>query len=159
MKSRHKRLSFIAVGLVGLGLAGALILNSLKGNMAYFYSPSDIMAGKAPRDKNIRIGGLVQQGSLKRNDDGLTVNFYVTDTVKGITVVYTGILPDLFREGQGVVAQGKLGADGKFHADEVLAKHDEKYMPPEVAETLKKAKKSGVEEAGDPIDTEGKTEL
>ena len=159
MKSRHKRLSFIVVGLVGLGVAGALILNALKGNMAYFYSPSEVMAGQAPVGKNIRIGGLVQKGSLNRHDDGLTVNFLVTDTLKDITVVYTGILPDLFREGQGVVAQGKLGRDGMFHADEVLAKHDETYMPPEVAETLDKAKKTGVGQAGDPLETEGKTEL
>jgi cytochrome c-type biogenesis protein CcmE len=140
MKARHKRLAFILVGLAGLAVAAGLILNALNSNLALYISPSDVQAGQAPKDKSFRLGGMVVKGSLKRQDDGLTVHFVVTDNATSIPVVFTGILPDLFQEGQGVVAQGKLGANGEFRATEVLAKHDEKYMPPEVAEMLDKGK-------------------
>ena len=138
MKTRHKRLAFVVIGLAGLGVAAALVLNALNSNLALFISPSEVKAGKAPADRAFRLGGLVEKGSLQRENDGLTVHFVVTDNAESIQVTYTGILPDLFREGQGVVAQGRL-EDGKhFKATEVLAKHDEKYMPPEVAAALKK---------------------
>ena len=140
MKSRHKRLAIIVGGLAGLGVAAWLVLNALNSNINLFFSPTQVMAKQAPADRTFRLGGLVQQGSLQREDDGLTVHFLVTDNAQTIKVTYTGILPDLFKEGQGVVAQGKLGPDGVFRAEEVLAKHDEKYMPPEVAKALKDAK-------------------
>lgn len=139
MKPRHKRLALVAVALAGLGVAAALILNAFRSNLVFFFSPSQVYSKEAPVAKKFRLGGLVEKGSLQREADGLTVEFIVTDTAKDLHVRYTGILPDLFREGQGVVAQGKLGDDGIFYADEVLAKHDEKYMPPEVADALKKA--------------------
>ena len=139
MKPRHKRLSLIGVGLVLLGGAAFLILNAFQSNLVFFYSPSQVAAREAPLGRAFRIGGLVQTGSLQREADGLTVRFTVTDTAKSIPVSYTGILPDLFKEGKGVVAQGELGADGVFHAREVLAKHDENYMPPEAAEAVEKA--------------------
>ncbi len=140
MKPRHKRMAMVLVGLVGLGVAATLVLRAFNSNLVFFFSPSQVVAHEAPKDHSFRLGGLVEEGSLKREDDGLTVHFVVTDTAVKIPVTYTGILPDLFREGQGVVAQGRLGPDGIFHADEVLAKHDEKYMPPEVADALAKAK-------------------
>ena len=140
MKPRHKRLALIAVALAGLGVAAALVLNAFRSNLVFFFSPSQVFSKEAPVAKKFRLGGLVEKGSLTREADGLTVEFIVTDTAKDIHVRYTGILPDLFREGQGMVAQGKLGDDGVFYADEVLAKHDEKYMPPEVAAALKEAK-------------------
>ena len=139
MKARTKRGLAIVVGLAALGLASALVLNAFQSNLVFFFSPSQIAANEAPRERNFRVGGLVEQGSLKRDPGGLTVNFVVTDLAQKIPVTYTGLLPDLFREGKGVVAQGKLGADGVFHADQVLAKHDENYMPPEAADALKKA--------------------
>ncbi|MFQ5509867.1 MAG: cytochrome c maturation protein CcmE [Leptospirillia bacterium] len=141
MKPRQKRLTFILVGLAALGIASALVLNALNDNLAFFFSPSDVIEGKAPQNTAFRLGGLVKEGSVVRQTDGLTVHFVVTDLSKTVTVSYTGILPDLFTEGQGVVAQGKLGADGVFMASEVLAKHDETYMPPEVADALKRAGK------------------
>ena len=148
MKPRHKRLALIAVALAGLGVAAALVLNAFRSNLVFFFSPSQVFSKEAPMNKKFRLGGLVEKGSLRREADGLTVEFIVTDTAKDIHVRYTGILPDLFREGQGMVAQGKLGDDGVFYADEVLAKHDEKYMPPEVAAALKEAKgKTGGAEA------------
>ncbi len=137
MKPRHKRLALIGAGLAGIGLAAALVLNAFQNNLVFFFSPTQVAAKEAPTHKAFRIGGLVQQGSLKREDDGLTVRFVVTDLANSMPVVYTGILPDLFKEGKGVVAQGKLGADGIFHAEQVLAKHDENYMPPEAADALK----------------------
>ncbi len=143
MKPRHKRFAFILVGLVGVGVAAVLILNAFRDNLVFFFSPSQVVSKEAPVGRSFRLGGLVEEGSLQRQADGVTVRFLVTDTVETIPVVYSGILPDLFREGQGVVAQGKLGEDGVFHADEVLAKHDENYMPPEVAEALQKAKADG----------------
>ena len=140
MKTRHKRLVIIVAGVAVLGIALTLIFKAFNSNMVFFFSPSDVQAKQAPADRVFRLGGLVEEGSLKREDDGLTVHFKVTDNAETIAVVYTGILPDLFREGQGVVAQGKLNPDGVFKASEVLAKHDETYMPPEVAEALEKTK-------------------
>lgn len=139
MKARHKRLALIIAGLLALGIAAALLLNVFRSNLVFFYTPSQVVRGEAPKDTSFRIGGLVEPGSLKRSGDSLDIHFVVTDTAHEIPVVYSGILPDLFREGKGVVAQGKLGADGLFHADQVLAKHDENYMPPEAAEALKQA--------------------
>ena len=136
MTPRRKRLLTIALLLTGMGLATALILKAFNQNLMYFYSTSDVAAGKAPQGRDFRIGGLVVKDSLKREDKSLTVHFTLTDLKKEVTVSYTGILPDLFREGQGIVANGKLGADGTFVAREVLAKHDENYMPPEVAASL-----------------------
>ncbi|WP_455222508.1 cytochrome c maturation protein CcmE [Kaarinaea lacus] len=142
MKARHKRLAFIVVGLAGLAVAIGLIANAFNQNLVFFFSPSDVQANQAPINRDFRLGGLVEEGSLKREDDGLTVHFIVTDNANTIPVTFTGILPDLFREGQGVVAQGKLNENGVFMAKEVLAKHDESYMPPEVQDALDKAKQS-----------------
>ncbi len=139
MKARHKRGLFILVGLVGIGVIATLVLKALQSNINLFYSPSEVVEGKAPADRTFRLGGLVEEGSVERQSDGVTVHFGVTDNTATVKVTYTGILPDLFREGEGVVAQGKLGPDGLFHADEVLAKHDETYMPPEVADALEDA--------------------
>jgi cytochrome c-type biogenesis protein CcmE len=140
MKPRTKRGLAIVAGLGVLGVAIALVLNAFQSNLVFFFSPSQVAANEAPRDRNFRIGGLVQEGSIQRDDKGLTIKFVVTDLAKTIPVTYTGLLPDLFREGKGVVAQGKLGADGVFRADQVLAKHDENYMPPEAAAALEKAR-------------------
>ena len=129
----------IAAGVALIAIAAALVLNAFQGNVVFFFSPSQVAAKEAPLEKTFRVGGMVEKGSLKRQSDGLTVQFVVTDTAKTIPVSYTGILPDLFKEGKGVVAQGKLGPDGVFHASEVLAKHDENYMPPEAAHALSKA--------------------
>jgi cytochrome c-type biogenesis protein CcmE len=136
MKARHQRLSLIVIGLAVLGLATYLVLNALEGNLSYFFSPSQVHNGEAPKDHVFRLGGMVEKGSVKRAEGDLTVNFVVTDNNKTMAVAYTGILPDLFEEGQGVIAQGKLNADNVFIADEVLAKHDENYMPPEVAAAM-----------------------
>ncbi|MCC6209332.1 MAG: cytochrome c maturation protein CcmE [Gammaproteobacteria bacterium] len=140
MKPRHKRLAFIVIGLVGVAVAAGLVLNSFRGNLVFFFSPSQVAAKEAPVGKTFRLGGMVEKGSVQRDQDGLTVRFVVTDTARNIPVVFTGILPDLFSEGQGAVAQGRLGDDGVFYADTVLAKHDETYMPPEVADALEQAK-------------------
>ncbi len=136
MTPRGKRVVFILVGITGLAIATAFILNALGSNVAFFFSPSDVLAGKAPSKNVFRIGGLVEVGSVERQADGLTVVFNVTDLAERIEVEYTGILPDLFSEGQGVVAEGRLVANNRFQASRVLAKHDENYMPPEVAESL-----------------------
>jgi len=136
MKPRQKRFMLVAIAVVAIAIAAGMALQALKGNLAYFFSPTQVVLKEAPIGKNLRLGGLVQEGSLQREDDGLTVHFLVTDLTETVAVVYTGILPDLFREGQGVVAQGRLSDDGVFHADEVLAKHDATYMPPEVADML-----------------------
>ncbi|MDI1299884.1 cytochrome c maturation protein CcmE [Methylotenera sp.] len=143
MKARHKRFILIAIGLALLGLAAMLILNAFQSNMVFFYTPTQVDKGEVPHGTGFRIGGLVVKDSLKRQDDGLTVHFAITDTAKTVPVVYKGVLPDLFKEGKGVVAQGKVGADGIFVASEVLAKHDENYMPPEAAEALKRAQEQG----------------
>ncbi|HYC35550.1 MAG TPA: cytochrome c maturation protein CcmE [Usitatibacter sp.] len=139
MKPRTRRALWIVSGLAALGLAAGLVLNAFQSNLVFFFTPSQVAANEAPRDRAFRIGGLVEAGSVERDKDALTVRFKVTDTAKTIPVVYTGILPDLFREGKGVVAQGRMQADGSFKAAEVLAKHDENYMPPEAAEALEKA--------------------
>ena len=140
MKPRHKRFAIIAGGLAAIGLASVFVLNALDSNIALYVTPSEVAAGKAPKDKAFRIGGMVKEGSIKR--DGVTVNFVVTDTAKEISVAYTGILPDLFKEGKGAVVQGKLGPDGKFTASEVLAKHDENYMPPAAKDAVDQAQKA-----------------
>jgi cytochrome c-type biogenesis protein CcmE len=145
MTPRQKRFSMIGLGLVALGIASALVLNAFNSNLVFFFTPTQIENGEAPKGRSFRIGGLVEAGTLTREGDGLTVHFVVTDTVKRVPVTYKGILPDLFKEGKGAVAQGQLGADGTFVASEVLAKHDENYMPPEVAEAIAKAKKSGAQ--------------
>ena len=140
MKPRHKRLLAIVGGLAALGAATALVLMAFQENLVFFFTPSQVAAQEAPLGRTFRIGGMVEKGSVKR--DGIEVRFVVTDTAKTIPVVYRGALPDLFREGKGVVAQGQLGSDGVFHAREVLAKHDENYMPPEAAHAVEKAQKT-----------------
>ena len=141
MKPRHKRAAIIVAALAALGIAAALVLNAFQSNLVFFFTPSQIAAGEAPKARTFRVGGMVKAGSVQRND--LTVHFVVTDTAKEVTVSYTGILPDLFREGKGVVAQGKLADDGHFTASEVLAKHDENYMPPEAQHAVDQAQKTG----------------
>lgn len=140
MKQRHRRIVFILIGLTGLGIATFLVASAFRSNLVFFFSPTQVAAKEAPIGRTFRIGGLVQDGTLKREADGLTVRFTVTDTAASIPVVYKGILPDLFKEGRGCVAQGKIGPDGVFQADQVLAKHDENYMPPEAGEAIDKAK-------------------
>jgi len=140
MKRRHKRIAFILVGLAGLSIAAYLVANAFRNNLVFFFSPTQVAAKEAPINRTFRVGGLVQEGTLKRDPDGLTVRFTVTDTAQSIPVVYKGILPDLFKEGRGCVAQGKLSSDGVFQAEQVLAKHDENYMPPEAGQAIDKAK-------------------
>jgi cytochrome c-type biogenesis protein CcmE len=137
MKPRHKRIAAIALGVVALGVVTALVLRAFNENLVFFFTPTEVVANKAPQGRTFRIGGMVEKGSVKR--DGVDVRFVVTDTAKSLPVVYKGALPDLFREGKGVVAQGQLGADGVFRANEVLAKHDENYMPPEAKLAVEKA--------------------
>ena len=136
MKARQKRIALIIGGLAVLGLVVALVLNAFQSNLVFFFSPTQVAAGEAPRGKAFRIGGMVKEGSIRREADGVTLRFVVTDTEKEMFVTYRGILPDLFKEGKGAVAQGKLGEDGVFAATEVLAKHDENYMPPEAAQAV-----------------------
>lgn len=140
MKPRRRRAIAVLVGLCTVGAASALVLNAFRSNLVFFFSPSQVAANEAPRERSFRVGGLVEQGSVQRDAKTLTVRFTVTDTAKTVPVTYTGLLPDLFQEGKGVVAQGKLGADGVFRADQVLAKHDENYMAPEAADALSKAR-------------------
>ena len=154
MKARHKRFGIILTGMVGLGLATVLVLNALEGNLSYFFSPTEVAKGEAPSERVFRLGGLVEQGSVTREEGQIEINFVVTDMAERVKVTYSGILPDLFAEGQGVVAQGRLGPDKVFVADEVLAKHDETYMPPEVAAALEAAGKdvsSGPHPGGDTL--------
>ena len=139
MKARHRRFMWIALGLCVIGVAVTLVLRAFNSNLVFFFTPSEVAENKAPADRTFRIGGLVTAGSVKRQSDGLTVTFAVTDMAKTIPVSYTGILPDLFKEGKGVVAQGQLREDGVFVAREVLAKHDENYMPPEATEAVRRA--------------------
>ena len=134
MKTRHKRIALIVGGLVILGAVVALVLNAFQSNLVFFFSPTQVAAGEAPKGKPFRVGGMDKEGSIRREADGVTLRFVVTDTEKDLAVAYRGILPDLFKEGKGAVAQGKLGEDGVFVASEVLAKHDENYMPPEAAQ-------------------------
>ena len=139
MKPRTKRAVWIVAGVAALGVATALVLNAFQSNMVFYLTPTQVATNEAPRDRAFRVGGLVEEGSLVREKDALTVRFKVTDTARTIPVVYTGILPDLFKEGKGVIAQGRVGTDGVFRATEVLAKHDENYMPPAAADAVKKA--------------------
>ena len=139
MKPRQKRIALIVGGLASLAIAAGLALNALDSNIALYVTPTEVAAGKAPQGKAFRIGGLVKEGSIKRQD--MTVSFIITDTAKEIPVAYTGILPDLFRDGKGAVVQGRLGSDGVFAATEVLAKHDENYMPPEAKHAIDQAQK------------------
>lgn len=155
MKPRTKRSLAIVGGLATLGVATALVLNAFQSNLVFFFSPSQVASNEAPKDRTFRIGGMVEEGSLQRSADGLTVRFVVTDTAQTVPVTYTGMLPDLFQEGKGVVAQGKLGPDGVFRADQVLAKHDENYMPPEAAEALAQAKKGQMPSLNHQLDQMG----
>ena len=140
MKPRHKRAALIVGGLSALSVAAVFVFQALDSNLAFFVTPSELAAGKAPQGKTFRVGGMVKEGSIQRNN--LTVSFVITDTAREVPVTYTGILPDLFKEGKGAVAQGRLGGDGVFNASEVLAKHDENYMPPEAMHALEQAKKA-----------------
>jgi cytochrome c-type biogenesis protein CcmE len=142
MKSRHKKLALIGGALAIVGIIAALVLNALNSNIALYITPTEVAAGKAPQGKLFRIGGLVKEGSIARQADGVTISFVITDTAKEIPVAYKGILPDLFKEGKGAVAQGKLDSNGTFVATEVLAKHDENYMPPEAAKAVDDAQKA-----------------
>ena len=139
MKPRHRRMIWILGGVSALAVAVGLVLNAFQSNLVFFFTPTQIAAGEAPQGKTFRIGGLVENGSLRREADGTQISFRVTDNARTIQVAYKGILPDLFKEGRGVVAQGQVQPDGSFRASEVLAKHDENYMPPEAAEALKRA--------------------
>ena len=149
MKAWKKRGAIVAGGLAVVSIAAALVLNALNSNIALYVTPSDIAAGKSPKGQAFRIGGMVKEGSLRR--DNLTVHFVVTDTVKEVPVSYTGILPDLFKEGKGAVVQGRLGPDGQFTAAEVLAKHDENYMPPAAKDSVEKAQRAQSAEAGQAV--------
>ena len=149
MKSRHKKLALIAGAVALIGIIAALVLNALNSNIALYISPTDVVAGKAPQDKRFRIGGLVKEGSIQRQADGVTIRFIITDSETDVFVDYVGILPDLFMEGKGAVAQGKLMPDGTIKASEVLAKHDENYMPPEAAKALNDAHERGVQKQND----------
>lgn len=140
MKRRHRRIAFILIGLAGLGIASYFVASAFRNNLVFFFSPTQVVAKEAPLNRTFRIGGLVQDGTIQREKDGLTVRFVVTDTAANVPVVYKGILPDLFKEGRGCVAQGRIDAEGIFHADQVLAKHDENYMPPEAGQAIDKAK-------------------
>ena len=141
MKPRTKRLGLIVAGLASVGVAAALVLNALNSNVAFFFTPTQVSAGEAPQGRAFRVGGLVKQGSLQR--DQMTVRFVITDTARDMPVAYTGILPDLFKEGKGAVAQGRLNERGEFVASEVLAKHDENYMPPQAQHALDVANRKG----------------
>jgi cytochrome c-type biogenesis protein CcmE len=156
MKPRTKRALAIVGGVAALGVAATLVLNAFQSNLVFFFSPSQVASAEAPKDRAFRIGGLVETGSVKRDSNGLTVTFVVTDTAKTVPVTYTGMLPDLFQEGKGVVAQGKLRADGVFVAEQVLAKHDENYMPPEAADALEKAKQGQMSSLGKQMKAESK---
>ena len=147
MKPRTRRALWIVGGVAALGVASALVLNAFQSNLVFFFTPTEVATDRAPRDRAFRIGGLVEAGSVTREKDGLTVKFKVTDTARTIPVVYVGILPDLFREGKGVVAQGRIGPDGTFKASEVLAKHDENYMPPEAAHAIEQAGKPPIDKS------------
>jgi cytochrome c-type biogenesis protein CcmE len=144
VKPRSKRIAMVAGGLTALAVVAGLVLSAFQENLVFFFTPSQVAAKEAPLGKTFRIGGMVETGSVKRQPDGVTVHFVVTDTAKSVPVVYRGALPDLFREGKGVVTQGRVGPDGVFQASEVLAKHDENYMPPEAAEAVKRAQETNL---------------
>lgn len=148
MKPRHRRLALVAGGIAALGIAAALVFSALQSNLVFFFTPTQVAAKEAPVERTFRIGGLVETGSVKRQPDGRTVHFVVTDTAQRIPVVYQGLLPDLFREGKGVVTQGRLDTAGVFHATEVLAKHDENYMPVEADHAVKNAQATARKAAG-----------
>ena len=137
MTRRQKRMWSVALMICGVGAATAFALQAFQKNLLYFYNPSQVRAGEAPADGVFRVGGMVERGSVRREDGSLEVRFTLTDFAERVVVSYTGVLPDLFREGQGIIARGRLGPDGTFVAEEVLAKHDENYMPPEVKESLR----------------------
>lgn len=139
MKPRHKRMIWVVAGIAALSISAALVLNAFRSNLVFFFTPTQVANGEAPQGRTFRLGGLVEPGSIKREGDGTVVNFRVTDNARTVNVSFKGILPDLFSEGKGVVAQGMVQPDGSFRASEVLAKHDENYMPPEAAEALRKA--------------------
>jgi len=141
LKPRTRRLAWIGAGLLALGVAVGLVLNAFQSNLVFFFTPTQVAAKEAPLGRPFRIGGMVENGSVVREPNSLTVRFRVTDTAQTIPVTYTGLLPDLFREGKGVVAQGTVAADGSFHATEVLAKHDENYMPPQAQSAMDTARK------------------
>jgi len=157
VKARHKRFALIGVAIALLGGVAALVLSAFQSNLVFFFSPSQVHAKEAPSEKNFRLGGMVEEGSVRREGDGLTVHFVVTDTAREVPVVYTGILPDLFREGKGVVVEGKLDSRGIFVANQVLAKHDENYMPPEAADALEQAKKASSSLVPNPENTRSST--
>ena len=138
MTPRRRRMMLVGLIVLGVGSAAAFALTAFQDNLLYFYSPSDVTAGKAPKDRVFRVGGMVPEGSFTRESGSLQAHFMLTDYAHNVKVSYTGVLPDLFREGQGVIARGRMGPDGVFVAEEVLAKHDENYMPPDVADSLKK---------------------
>ena len=150
MKPRQKKFVYIIVALVALSAAVGLVLYALKNNVSLYFTPTQVFNKEAPQGQSFRIGGLVEAGSVVRAKDGLTVTFRITDTHKNLSVVYKGILPDLFKEGKGVVAQGKMQADGVMHADEVLAKHDENYMPPEAKDAIQRAEAAKAAASGVP---------
>ena len=150
MKARHKRIAMVVLGLCGLATAVGLALSAFNESLVFFFSPTQVIAGEAPVARSFRVGGLVERKSLRRGADGLTAYFTITDTLHSIPVVYAGILPDLFKEGRGCVAQGKVGPDGIFHAELVLAKHDENYMPVEAAQSIEDARRSS-DKAGQTI--------
>jgi len=143
MKARHQRLIAIGLVLAGVGIGAAFLLRAMNENVLYYYSPTQVLAGEAPEARRFRVGGLVVPGSIQREDGSMEVAFTLTDNAELVTVSYSGILPDLFREGQGIIAHGSLDGNGVFVADEVLAKHDENYMPPEVADSLKQVHGQG----------------
>jgi len=149
MNKRSRRKMLVAMVIFGVGVATVLALTAFDENLLYFYSPTQIHAGEAPKNRAFRVGGLVVNGSVRREENSLAVQFDLTDNAEVVPVTYTGILPDLFREGQGIVAMGRIDSSGLFVADEVLAKHDENYMPPEVADALKTAHEAG--KAGKPV--------
>jgi len=150
MTPRRRRMVLVGLVVLGVGAAVAFALTAFQENLLYFYSTSDVVAGKAPEDRPFRIGGMVTDGSVVRQPGSLEVRFVLTDYAEDVTVSYSGVLPDLFREGQGIVARGRLAGEGLFVAEEVLAKHDEKYMPPEVADSLKK-QHAGVQPSSAPL--------
>ena len=142
MNPRKKRITLIVGGLAALSVATALVANALDSSIAFYFTPTQVAADEAPRNKAFRIGGMVKEGSIRRDADGLTVQFVITDTAREVPVSYKGILPDLFKETKGAVVQGKIGDDGRFVATEVLAKHDENYMPPEAQHAIDTAQKA-----------------
>ncbi|MES2932748.1 MAG: cytochrome c maturation protein CcmE [Pseudomonadota bacterium] len=148
MKTRHKRMVLVLAGLAVLSVGAWLVLSAFQKNLVFFFTPTQIISGEAPHNRSFRVGGMVENGSLQRQADGLTVSFIVTDLAQRVRVTYRGLLPDLFKEGKGVVAQGKLNADNLFVAEEVLAKHDENYMPPEAAYALKTGQQLKQQTAG-----------